>query len=165
MKIASISPQAAQVLGLGKILLIMFVLGSLNPFQFLGQPTPGECSNEIDMFLKFSVNYVISYHNCRLVLVADREQDVRVPHDLLPRQRRRDAAHIDGRIRGQLLQRNLGLKCSIDFVDGCLKYHRFRSSRATESDEEHQLCISLLDILIRLIQAVILGVIETLNIE
>ena len=41
MKIASISPQAAQVLGLGKILLIMFVLGSLNPFQFLGQTTLG----------------------------------------------------------------------------------------------------------------------------
>jgi len=29
------------VLGLAKILLIMFVLGSLNPFEFLGQPTPG----------------------------------------------------------------------------------------------------------------------------
>ena len=49
MKIASISPQAAQVLGLGKILLIMFVLGSLNPFQFLGQPTPGECSHEAEI--------------------------------------------------------------------------------------------------------------------
>ena len=49
MKIASISPQAAQVLGLGKVLLIMFVLGSLNPFQFLGQPTPGECSHETEI--------------------------------------------------------------------------------------------------------------------
>ena len=42
--------------------------------------------------------------------MADREQDVRVPHDLLPRQRRRDAAHLHRRIRGQLQSRNLVIK-------------------------------------------------------